>query len=271
MSADWEKKYYWLKIVRAQSGVVELILDDPQRRNAIGEAGHAELATIWGDLNSDPTVRSVLVRGEGKAFSGGGTMDMLDRMAEDFETRVRIMHEARDIVIGLLDCAVPVVSAVRGPAAGAGLAVALLADISVVAEDAVLLDGHTRLGVAPGDHAALVWPLMCGMAKAKYYLLLNDRLTGREAERLGLASVCVPDAEVLDTGMDIAVRLAHGSSTAMRWTRQSLNGWWRSMLPTFDASLGFEFLGFGGPDAREGIAAVREKRTAQFASGLSNE
>lgn len=102
--------------------------------------------------------------------------------------RRRIMREARDIVMNVVNCSKPVVSAVQGPAVGAGLAVALLADISVAGRTAKIIDGHVRLGVAAGDHAAIVWPLLCGMAKAKYYLLLNDVLTGEEAERIGLVS-----------------------------------------------------------------------------------
>jgi len=86
----------------------------------------------------------------------------------------------------------PVVSAINGVAVGAGLVVALLSDISIMSETARFTDGHTRLGVVAGDHAAIVWPLLCGMAKAKYYLLTSDFIDGREAERIGLVSLCVP-------------------------------------------------------------------------------
>ncbi|MCQ0011855.1 enoyl-CoA hydratase-related protein [Actinomadura madurae] len=81
---------------------------------------------------------------------------------------------------------------------------ALLADISVAGRTAKIIDGHVRLGVAAGDHAAIVWPLLCGMAKAKYYLLLNDVLTGEEAERIGLVSLCVDDGEVHERSLEIA-------------------------------------------------------------------
>ena len=77
----------------------------------------------------------------------------------------------------------------HGPAVGAGLVAGLLADISIAAKNARIIDGHTRLGVAAGDHAAIVWPLLCGMAKAKYYLLLCEQVIGEEAERIGLVSL----------------------------------------------------------------------------------
>ena len=88
-------------------------------------------------------------------------------------------------------------SAMHGPAVGAGLVAGLLADISIATKSARIIDGHTRLGVAAGDHAAIVWPLLCGMAKAKYYLLLCEAVSGEEAERIGLVSLAVDDADLL--------------------------------------------------------------------------
>jgi enoyl-CoA hydratase len=164
----------------------------------------------------------------------------------------------------VLNCAKPVVSAIQGPAVGAGLAVALLADISVAGRSAKIIDGHTRLGVAAGDHAAIIWPLLCGLAKAKYYLLLCDTLTGEEAERIGLVSLCVDDDQVHDRALEIAARLAAGSAEAIQFTKYALNNWLRMAGPTFDASLAMEFLGFSGGDVREGVAAVREKRPPSF-------
>src|SRR4029079_18012490 len=123
---------------------------------------------------------------------------------DDFETRTRVLREARDIVFNVIDCSKPIVSAIHGPAVGAGLVVALLADVSVAARTARIIDGHTRLGVAAGDHAAICWPLLCGMAKAKYYLLTCDPMSGEEAERIGLVSLCVDDDEVQDRALAIA-------------------------------------------------------------------
>jgi len=157
-----------------------------------------------------------------------------------------------------------VVSAIHGPAVGAGLVAGLLADVSIAARDARIIDGHTRLGVAAGDHAAAVWPLLIGMAKAKYYLLTCEPMSGAEAERLGLVSLCV-DADELDArALEVARRLRSGSRTALRWTKYALNNWYRLAGPTFDASLALEFLGFTGPDVREGLAAHRQKRAPSF-------
>ncbi len=175
-----------------------------------------------------------------------------------------MLHEARDLVYNLVNCSKPIVSAIHGPAVGAGLVAALLADVSIAASDARLIDGHTRLGVAAGDHAAIVWPLLCGLAKAKYHLLLCETLTGEEAERIGLVSLCVPAEELQDRSLAVAEQLARGPQEAIQLTKLALNNWLRQAGPIFDASLGFEFYGFGGPDVREGVAALREKREPDF-------
>ncbi|MFD1537146.1 enoyl-CoA hydratase/isomerase family protein [Nonomuraea guangzhouensis] len=256
--------YEKLKIDTPTDGVLRITISEPRRRNAVDMTGHRELAEIWRDVDRDDSVRAVVVRGEGEAFSAGGDLSMIEEMTRDHATRLRVFAEARDIVYNVLNCAKPIVSAVQGPAVGAGLAVALLADISVAGRTARIIDGHTRLGVAAGDHAAIIWPLLCGLAKAKYHLLLCEPVTGAEAERMGLVSLCVDDDQVHDKAMEIAVRLAAGSQEAIRLTKYSLNNWLRMAGPTFDASLAMEFLGFSGPDVVEGVRAVREKRPPEF-------
>ena len=229
-----------------------------------GHVGHRELAEIWRDVSADEQVRCAVLRGEGLGFSGGGDLAMVQDMADDFATRSRIWKEARDLVYNLVNCDVPVVSAIHGPAVGAGLVAGLLADISIAARSAKIVDGHTRLGVAAGDHAAMVWPLLCGMAKAKYHLLLCEPLSGEEAERIGLVSLVVDDEQLLPRAYEVAERLAAGSQSAIGWTKYALNNWLRQAGPSFDASLALEFMGFGGPDVREGLSALRERRSPRF-------
>ncbi|MEJ6021554.1 enoyl-CoA hydratase/isomerase family protein [Ramlibacter sp. PS4R-6] len=229
-----------------------------------GHDGHRELAQVWRDVNDDDSVRCAVLRGEGLGFSGGGDLELVADMANDFEVRTRVWKEARDLVYNVINCDKPIVSALHGPAVGAGLVAGLLADISIAARSAKIVDGHTRLGVAAGDHAAIVWPLLCGMAKAKYYLMLCDPVTGEEAERIGLVSLAVEDDRLLDKAYEVADRLAAGSQSAIRWTKYSLNNWLRMAGPSFDTSLALEFMGFGGPDVREGIASLKERRAPRF-------
>ncbi|MGE0582829.1 MAG: enoyl-CoA hydratase/isomerase family protein [Steroidobacteraceae bacterium] len=253
-----------LEFAEPDPAVLEIVIRKDGALNAADEAMHRALARVWLDIDVDDAVRAVLVRGAGAHFSSGGDFAMIEKMIADEATLLRVWKEASDLVYNLIACSKPVVSAIRGTAVGAGLAVALLADISVAARDAKILDGHTRLGVAAGDHAVILWPLLCGLAKARYYLLTNRPLDGAEAERIGLVSLCVDDGNVHGEALGIARSLAAGSPTALRWTKHALNGWLRRAGPGFDASLALEFLGFRLADAREGLAAVRAKRPAGF-------
>jgi enoyl-CoA hydratase len=260
-------RYTSLSLVRHERGIVELVMGRDGALPAADHAGHGELADIWRDLDRDPSISVVVVRGQAKGFSAGGTLELVGDMIDSFEHRARVWKEAREIVYNMINCSKLIVSAINGPAVGGGLAVALMADISIAAKNARLIDGHTRLGVAAGDHAAMIWPLLCGMARAKLHLLLSDEVSGEEAERIGLVSMAVEAERLDETAMDIARRLAAGPQSALRWTKHSLNNWLRQAGPIFDNSVALEMLGFTGPEVREGLAAVRERRTPDFPEG----
>ena len=247
-----------------EGGVLEITLHNEKTLNSADQDTHRELAYVWRDIDLSQDVRAVLIRGAGRGFSSGGDFALIQEMTEDFQALTRVWKEARDLVYNIINCSKPIVSAIHGPCVGAGLAVALLADVSIAARSARLLDGHTRLGVAAGDHAAIIWPLLCGLNKAKYHLLLNEPLSGQEAERAGLVSLCVEDEDLLEKAFEVAGKLARSSPSAVRWTKYALNNWLRLMGPTFDTSLALEFLGFAGPDAKEGLASLREKRAPNF-------
>jgi len=258
------EEYQTLKFSRPEPGVLEITMGEEGKLSVANARMHRELADIWRDIDADPDVSVAIIRGVGKGFSGGGTLDVVEEMSRDFDARARVWREARDIVYNVINCSKIIVSAMHGPAVGAGLAIGLLADISIAAKNARIIDGHTKLGVAAGDHAAIVWPLLCGMARAKYYLLLCDEIRGEEAERIGLVSLCVEEQELVNKAREVAARLSQGSQSALRWTKYSLNNWLRMAGPTFDTSLALEILGFTGPDLREGLAALREKRKPAF-------
>jgi enoyl-CoA hydratase len=260
---DYARAFPSLRFDRPEPAILRITLDAPGL-NAVDRRMHRELADVWLAIDRDAETRVALLQGAGKAFSAGGSFELIDDMIRDYAARTLVLREARDLVYNVIHCSKPVVSAIHGPAVGAGLVAALLADVSVAGRRARIIDGHTRLGVAAGDHAAICWPLLCGMAKAKYYLLTCEALSGEEAERIGLVSLCVDDAEVQDRALAVARSLATGAQSAIRWTKQALNGWYRMMGPLFDASLALEFYGFGGPDAAEGLASHREKRPPSF-------
>jgi len=261
---DYASAFPSLGFERPEDGVLMITLQAPGRLNAISGTMHGELAAVWNAVDEDQETRAVVIRGAGGNFSSGGDLDLIDDIVADFDVRARVLRESRDLVYNVINCSRPIVSAMDGVAVGAGLVVGLLADVSIAGRSARLIDGHTRLGVAAGDHAAIIWPLLCGLAKARYHLLTCEPVSGEEAERIGLVSLCVPDDLVHARALEVARQLAAGSTTAIRWTKYALNNWLRLAGPTFDASLALEFLGFTGPDVVEGVAARREKRPARF-------
>lgn len=270
MAVDYETLFPTLTFDRPSAGVLRITLDGPGL-NSVSMDGHRELADVWRSVDRDDETRVAILRGAGKGFSAGGSFEMIDAIIDDHETRLAIMKEARDLVWNVIECSKPIISAIHGPAVGAGLVAGMLADISIVGRTAKIIDGHTRLGVAAGDHAAICWPLLCGMAKAKYYLLTCDVLTGEEAERIGLVSLCVDDDDVQDKALEVAKQLAGMSQPALRHTKHSLNHWYRNAGPIFDSSLALEFLGFAGADVVEGVASHREKRPPNFPSATSQD
>ena len=261
--------FQFLKFENKPNGVLLITINRPEVMNATNARLHWELTKVWGVVNDDPKTKVAVITGAGdQAFSAGGDLDWVGNMVGNPKEIANTMTEAADVVYNMMACDKPIISAINGVAVGAGLAVAFLADISIMAEEAKVTDGHVKIGVSAGDHAAICWPLLCGMAKAKYYLMTAEFVTGKEAERIGLVSLCVPRAELMDKAMAVANKLAMGSQQAIRLTKRSLNGWMNMARPIFESSLAMEMLCFLGEDAKEGVASVREKRAPNFPSAI---
>ena len=257
-------EYDRLQIDYPAERILRITFNRPESFNSVDAATHTQLTHIWRDINADPDLSAVLVTGAGRAFSAGGDFTLIEGLINSQTERMKTWKEAKDLVYNVINCNKPIISAINGPAVGAGLVVGLVADISIAGKSAKIVDGHTRLGVAAGDVAAVIWPLLCGMAKAKYYLLTCRPLTGEEAERIGLVSLCVDDDKLQDTALEVATELATGAQSAIRWTKYSLNNWLRQAGPIFDVSTALEILGFAGDEVKEGLAAHREKRRPAF-------
>jgi enoyl-CoA hydratase len=256
----WFDKYPGLLFERLEHGILRITINRPEQRNATDAPLHRALSRVWLDIDDDPEVRVVVVTGAGDAFSAGGDLAWIESMIGNYDGMKVAFKEAGDIVYRMTSCSKIIISAINGVAVGAGLAVALMADISFIAEDARITDGHLRLGIAAGDHANIIWPLLCGLAKAKYYLITSDFIDGSTADRIGLVSKSVPRDRLMEEAMAVATRIATGPQDAARWTKRALNLWVQQAAPAFDASLGFEMLTFMGREAAEGAAAIREKR-----------
>lgn len=266
VSDDYFAEYPGLLFERRDPGILWITINRPERMNATDAALHNALSRVWDDISDDDDTRVAVITGAGESFSAGGDLEWIQSMAGSYDHLRQALREAGDIVYRMMSCEKVIVSAINGTAVGAGLAVALMADISLMAERARITDGHVRLGVAAGDHANICWPLLCGLAKAKYYLLTADFIDGAEADRIGLVSKAVPDDDLLDEAMKVATKLAELPRDAVWLTKRSLNLWVQQAAPAFDASLAFEMLTFHSPDAVEGANALVDKRRPDFPS-----
>ena len=268
---DWGK-YQTLTIDRRQDGILLITIAEPDGcLPASLTRRHTEVSWIWRDFDDDPDSRVAVITGRGDKFwtveGNDGVKEMLQNPG-NYASIVNLIREGLVNAHGIVNCDKPVVSAINGEAMGSGLAVGLLADISVASTNARLIDGRLLQGIAAGDHSVMIWPLLCGLAKAKLYLLASQDLTGEIAERIGLVSLAVPPGDVLDTALGIAQRMAAGPQHALRWTKRSLNHWLRTATPAFEASIAFEAISFFGPDLIEALTAHVENRPPNFAEPL---
>ena len=245
--------------------IARIVFNNPARHNAVSLAMWQAADEAIAAAAADPATRVLIVTGAGgKAFVSGADISKFESERAS-EEAVRAYNDTSDRTYARLHAfPKPTIAAINGVAVGAGLVVALLADVSIISETARFTDGHTKLGVVAGDHAAILWPLLCGMAKAKYYLLLCEAVDGEEAERIGLVSLCVEDDQLEAKGVEVATKLAEGAQTSIRFTKYALNNWLRMMGPSFDASTALEMLGFMGPEVKEGLASHLEKRKPKF-------
>lgn len=262
------EKYHDLRI-EVSDRVATVTLDRPQSRNAINQRLIRELRTIWDDLADDMAVSAVVVTGAGDYFSVGGDVKaMSDRPGGDVleEGEVHDPMVSRRLVNRLLELDKPIVSAINGDCIGLAATIALLCDVSVMADDARISDTHvSRVGLVAGDGGTVIWPLLVGVNKAKEFLMRGTLLKGAEAERIGLVNHVAPRAEVLAKAHAIAAELAHGPTWAIRWTKLSVNQIVKERVNhLLEASMALEQVTFETADHREATLSFKEKRKPRF-------
>jgi enoyl-CoA hydratase len=258
-----QSNYERFLIDKRDDGVAVATINRPEKLNAVDGVLHHELTTLPRDVTADPAVRALLITGAGRAFCAGG--DFSPGALPIGHHGTPAMEEARRIVDHLLECPKPIVSAVNGYAMGLGATVALLADVVVAGRSAVFADTHVAMGIGAGDGGQLIWPLLIGVNKAKYFLMTGDRVKAEEAERIGLVNFVVDDDELLDRALAIAGRLAAGPARAISASKMAINAWMRSIsTQVVPYSLALEEACFGTGDNKEAVAAFNEKRSPSF-------
>ena len=244
-------------LVDIDDGVAVVTLHRPDSLNATDEALHGALAQVWPRLSDDDEVRAIVLTGSGRAFSGGGDLDLLNRMANDTALRQRIMDEAIVIVEAMTSVPVPIVAAVNGPAVGLGCSLAAMSDLVVMEEQAYYADPHVALGLVAADGGALTWPLLTSLLRAKEFLLLGDRLPAEQALDLGLANRVVPTGRSLEVAHELATRLAALPPQSVRETKAALNTTLRGLVGSaLKTAVDAESESFDQPEFRANLARM---------------
>lgn len=256
--------YRHLKIVQ-DGPILRVILNKPERSNALDGETQMELGRIFIDISHDPKVRCVVLAAEGKYFSVGGD---LPKMQQKIDHPAMFFHgipNSKYIVQSMLDCPKPIVCRLNGDAVGLGATLALMCDFVIAADTARLGDPHVKVGLVAGDGGALIWPQLIGFARARRYLLTGDLITGKEAAEIGLVTFSVP-LEDLDAETDKWVdRLARGATTSISGTKLAINAALKMIASTqMDLGMAYEGLSNISADHQEAVSAFTEKRKPNF-------
>lgn len=255
-----QENYQRMKIDRRDKGVVVVSFNRPEKMNAIDNQLHHEMISFTRDFDDDPNLRVMVLAGEGKAFCVGGDF------SADTGIDMPTLTEARRIIDHMLECSKPVIAAVHGYALGLGANIALLCDVLVAGPEAQFADTHVKMGIGAGDGGQLIWPLLIGVNRAKYYLMSGDMISGKEAVDMGLASVYVDTTEgVLPKALEIADRLAEGAPLAMAASKAAVNAYMRMLSANImPISLQAEASTIASEDFKEAVSAFQEKRKPVF-------
>ncbi len=245
--------------------VLRVTITGAGRMNAVDQRMHDELACLFIDLQEDPDSDIIVLTGEGKAFCAGGDMEWFQSMIDDPRKFNALTPHGRRIVTSLLDLQKPIICRLNGAAAGLGASIALLCDIIIADETALIGDPHVKVGLVAGDGGAVIWPQLIGIARAKELLMTGDMVRAKDAAAMGLINYAVPAAE-LDAKVDEMVNKLLGNPRwAVRWTKTAVNLVLRDIAnKVSDAALAYEMMSNTMQDRQEAVTAFVEKRAPKY-------
>jgi enoyl-CoA hydratase len=257
-------RYQMIKVA-VTDGIATLTLSNPARRNAVNRQMHTELEHIWDDIDADDAVRVAILTGDAGTFCAGTDLGAQQTKNNEGRRGRPRTRPARRIFWNMMDCEKPVIAKVRGYAYGLGVNLALACDLVYASENAKFCDSHVKMGIAPGDGGAALWPLLIGFHRAKEMIMTGDPIEGRRAEQLGLVNYCLADDQ-LDAAVDaMARRLADGAPLAISYAKLSVNMMLKQMMAgAFETSLAYDQLTLYTQDHKEGANAFMEKRKPRF-------
>lgn len=273
MNRTWLKpvsydKYAFLKVEVDESGIAVLTMNDAEKLNSIGPEQHREMEDIWLDLARDESINVIVLTGAGRAFSAGGNVKaMAERAGTEFglEYALRVPQNTLRLFEHMLLVPQPIIAAVNGDAIGLGMTLALMADMSLVADDAKLGDTHIRVGLVAGDGGAVIWPLIVGPQRAKEFLMRGKLIKGAEAAAMNLVNYAYPKDQLLAEAINVATEIAAQPLWAVRWSKAAVNKQIKAALnQVLELSIAYESLTMLTMDYKEAVTAFAEKRKPAF-------
>jgi len=253
------------RIRATRDGRILILALDNGKVNAVDARMHHELARVFLDAQDDEDSDLVVLTGHGRAFCAGGDTDWFKSQIEDPRRFRAIAPEAKRIVSSLLDLEKPLICRLNGAAAGLGATIALMSDVIVAADTAMIGDPHIKVGLVAGDGGAIIWPQLIGFARAKELLLTGDMVPAPQAAQMGLINYAVP-ADDLDAKVaELAGKILGNPRWAVRWTKTVANIPLRELAARLsDPAVAYEILTNMTDDRREAVAAFVDKRKPDF-------
>lgn len=251
------------RIVATRNGrILTLTLTAPTPVNAVDGAMHHELSRIFLDAQDDPDSDLIVLTGAGRAFCAGGDTAWFKTHIENPASFRALGPEAKRIITSLLDLEKPILCRLNGAAAGLGATIALMCDVIIASEKAVIGDPHVKVGLVAGDGGAIIWPQLIGFARAKELLMTGEMLTAERALALGLINHVVSLDQLDSKVAEVAGKILANPKWAVRWTKTTANIPLRVLaVQLLDAAMAYELLSNTLADRREAVAAFVEKRS----------
>lgn len=260
----------FLQIAR-DGAVVTVTMNRPADRNAITDPEQsAEFVTLAESLARDRSVRAMVLTGEGRSFCAGGNVkSMRDKTGlfagSPFDQRTHYRTTVQTIGRALWELEVPVVAAINGHAIGLGLDISLMADVRIMAEDALVAESYVKLGIIPGGGGAWLLPRAIGLARASHMTLTGEAIDAATALAYGLVSEVLPAEQLLPRAQEIARGIAANPGHATRMAKRLMREGMDQKLPThLEIAAAYQALSHHTEDHREAVSAFMDKRAPEL-------
>jgi enoyl-CoA hydratase len=247
--------------VQADGPVRTVTINRPAELNAVNQALHGALASVWRQLAADQAARVVILTGAGRAFCAGGDLGWITSFLDDPAARDESLREGAEIIDEMLRFPMPVIAAVNGAAVGLGCSLAVLSDIVLISGTAYLADPHVSVGLVAGDGGAAFWPLLSPILRSREYLYTGDRIAAATAVELGLATRTTAPGDLLPEARRLAGRLAAQPAGALRGTKRVLNMYLSQALAgAVQAGFAAEAVTMQSAEHRDRLLALHRER-----------